>query len=72
MTAADGSTVSAEAIVAEARKRLGWSAEITPADAAFVQRLIDYSVSLGFLAQPLKADDVIDTGPWAKAAAARP
>lgn len=70
VTAADGTTVPPEAIVAEARKRLGWSPEIEASDRAFIQRLIDYSVALGFLAKPLKADDVIDDSLWTKAKSA--
>jgi NitT/TauT family transport system substrate-binding protein len=72
VTAANGATVPPEAIVTEARKRLGWSAEIEASDRAFVQRLIDYSTALGFLTKPLKADDVIDDSFWTKAKAATP
>ncbi|MBB4112828.1 NitT/TauT family transport system substrate-binding protein [Rhizobium sp. BK226] len=71
LRAADGSVVPPEAIVAEARKRLGWSAEIEPSDRAFIQRLIDYSVALGFLDKRLKVDDIIDDSFAAKAAAQR-
>lgn len=69
--AADGSVVPPEAIVAEARKRLGWSAEIEPSDRAFIQRLINYSVDLGILNKPLNVDDIIDDSFAAKAAAQR-
>ncbi|KAA1175329.1 ABC transporter substrate-binding protein [Rhizobium tropici] len=69
--AADGSIVPPEAIVAEARKRLGWSAEIEPSDRAFIQRLIDYSVDLGFLDKRLNVADIIDDSFAAKAAAQR-
>ncbi|AYG69374.1 MULTISPECIES: ABC transporter substrate-binding protein [unclassified Rhizobium] len=69
--AADGSVVPPEKIVAEARKRLGWSAEIEPSDRAFIQRLINYSVSLGILNKPLNVDDIIDDSFAAKAAAQR-
>lgn len=71
LKAADGSVVPPEAIVAEARKRLGWSAEIEPSDRAFIQRLIDYSVALGFLDKRLNVDDIIDDSFAAKAAAQR-
>jgi NitT/TauT family transport system substrate-binding protein len=67
----DGKTVPAEAIVAEARKRLGWSDAIEDSDRAFIQRLMDYSLALGFLSKPLKADDVIDTSLWARATGAQ-
>jgi NitT/TauT family transport system substrate-binding protein len=69
--AAGGSVVPPEAIVAEARKRLGWSAEIEPSDRAFIQRLINYSVDLGILNKPLNVDDIIDDSFAAKAAAQR-
>ncbi|MDB5525064.1 MAG: tauA-2 [Rhizobium sp.] len=68
---AEGKIVPAEAIVAEARKRLGWSDAIECSDRAFIQRLMDYSLALGFLSKPLKADDVIDTGLWARATGAQ-
>ncbi|RFB85178.1 aliphatic sulfonate ABC transporter substrate-binding protein [Rhizobium leguminosarum bv. trifolii] len=69
--AADGTIVPPEAIVAEARKRLGWSAEIEPSDRAFIQRLINYSVDLGILNKPLDVDDIVDDSFAAKAAAQR-
>jgi NitT/TauT family transport system substrate-binding protein len=68
---ADGKLVPAQAIVSEARKRLGWSDAIESADRAFIQRLMDYSQALGILSQPLKADDVIDTTLWARATGAQ-
>jgi NitT/TauT family transport system substrate-binding protein len=67
----DGKTITPEAIVAEARKRLGWSDQITPSDAAFIQQLMGYSLQQGFLTKPLKASDVIDTGLWVRATAAQ-
>jgi NitT/TauT family transport system substrate-binding protein len=69
--AADGKTLPPEAIVAEARKRLGWSDTIEASDRAFIQRLMDYSQTLGILKQPLKADDVIDTRLWTQATGAQ-
>lgn len=68
---ADGKTVPAEQIVAEARKRLGWSDAIEDTDRAFIQRLMDYSLALSFLSKPLKAEDVIDTRLWARATGAQ-
>lgn len=68
---ADGKTIPAEAIVAEARKRLGWSDAIEASDRAFIQRLMDYSLALGILKAPLKADDVIDTSLWTRATGAQ-
>ncbi|ENN88277.1 putative sulfonate/nitrate transport system substrate-binding protein substrate-binding protein [Rhizobium freirei PRF 81] len=71
LKAANGSVVAPEAIVAEARKRLGWSAKIEPSDRAFIQRLIDYSVALGFLDKRLNVDEIIDDSFAAKATAQR-
>jgi NitT/TauT family transport system substrate-binding protein len=67
----DGKVVPAEAIVAEARKRLGWSDAIEDSDRAFIQRLMDYSLELGFLSKPLKAEEVIDTSLWTRAVGAQ-
>lgn len=69
LKAVDGSVVPPEAIVAEARKRLGWSGKIEPSDRAFIQRLIDYSVALGFLDKRLNVDEIIDDSFAAKATA---
>jgi NitT/TauT family transport system substrate-binding protein len=69
--AVDGTVVPPEAIVAEARTRLGWSDTIGDADRAFIQRLMDYSLALGILSKPLASGDVIDTGLWARATGAQ-
>jgi NitT/TauT family transport system substrate-binding protein len=68
---AGGKTVAAEAIVAEARKRLGWSDAIEDSDRAFIQRLMDYSLALGILSKPLKAADVINTSLLTRATGAQ-
>ncbi|RZI44497.1 ABC transporter substrate-binding protein [Herbaspirillum sp. HC18] len=57
---ANGKTIEPQAVVQEARKRLGWSDRFEPADVQFVQRLMDYSYALGFLGKELKATQVID------------
>jgi NitT/TauT family transport system substrate-binding protein len=64
---ADGKSVAPEAIVAEARKRLGWSDMLEASDNAFIQRLMDYSQQLGLIPAALKAEDVIDTSLLARA-----
>jgi NitT/TauT family transport system substrate-binding protein len=69
--AADGKTVAPEAIVAEARKRLGWSDTLEASDNAFIQRLMDYSLQLGLIPKQLKAENVIDTTLLARATAAQ-
>ena len=55
-----GKTVAPEAVVKEARKRLGWSAKLEAADQQFIQRLMDYSLSLGFINKPLKVEQLVD------------
>ncbi len=56
----DGTNHSADDIVGEARKRLGWQYELTAKDLAFVQRLMNYSYNLGFIKKELKATDLVD------------
>ncbi len=58
---ANGKTVKPEEIVEEARKRMGWSARLDTKDLQFIQRLMDYSLSLGFINKPLKVEQVVDT-----------
>ena len=55
-----GETITGEQIVAQARKRLGWEWELTDKDMGFIQKLMDYSLSLGYISKPLKADDLVD------------
>lgn len=56
----DGKTIQPDAIVKEARKRLGWSDRLETTDLQFIQRLMDYSLSLGFMTKPLKVEQVVD------------
>ncbi len=56
-----GKTHDANSIVSEARKRLGWEHELMRKDIAFIQRLMDYSYTLGILKTRLKATDIVDT-----------
>jgi NitT/TauT family transport system substrate-binding protein len=56
----DGKTVAPDAVIKEARKRLGWSAKLETADQQFIQRLMDYSLSLGFINKPLKVEQLVD------------
>lgn len=71
VTAPNGSSVEPAAVVAEARKRLGWSATLERSDRDFIQRLVGYSVDLGFLAKRIDVADLIDDS-FAKRAAAQP
>ncbi len=64
---ADGSTVSGVEIVAEARKRLGWSAELQASDLAFIQRLMNYSNELKFMDAQIPLKDLVDTSYLQKA-----
>ena len=48
-------------VVAAARQRLGWDYELSANDTAFIQRLMDYSFSLGYIKERLNADDLIDS-----------
>lgn len=69
VTAQDGKVIPPEAVVAEARKRLGWSDELDASDRAFIQRLMDYSRELGFLAHPVKVEQIVDDSYWTRAVA---
>ena len=64
----DGSRVSGEQIVAEARKRLGWSADLKPQDLQFIQRLMDYSNALKFMDTKVPLQDLVDTSYLQKSA----
>lgn len=65
----DGKTVSAEAIVREARNRLGWSDKLEARDIQFIQGLMDYSLELGFIPKALRADQLVDLSYWQKSRA---
>lgn len=47
-------------IVHQARSRLGWEYQFRDTDFKFLQRLINYSVELGYLKKPVKAEDLLD------------
>jgi NitT/TauT family transport system substrate-binding protein len=47
-------------IVHQARQRLGWEYEFKSSDKAFLQRLIDYSLKLGYIDKPINAKDLLD------------
>jgi NitT/TauT family transport system substrate-binding protein len=55
-----GETISGTQVVAEARKRLGWEWDLTEKDMNFIQNLMDYSLSLGYISKPLKASELVD------------
>lgn len=68
---AEGRSIAAEAVVREARKRLGWSDRLEAADLRFIQRLMDYSLALGFLSKPLSVAQVVDLS-WQRRAEQAP
>jgi NitT/TauT family transport system substrate-binding protein len=55
-----GETISGTQVVAAARKRLGWEWDLTEKDMNFIQHLMDYSLSLGYISKPLKASELVD------------
>jgi len=61
ITNKSGTTYSGEQIVKNARKRLGWSFELTQQDSDFIQRLMNYSYQLHYIKNSLKSSDIIDT-----------
>jgi NitT/TauT family transport system substrate-binding protein len=44
----------------QARTRLGWEWDLTEKDMSFIQNLMDYSLSLGYISKPLKASELVD------------
>ncbi|WP_347987786.1 ABC transporter substrate-binding protein [Methylomonas sp. AM2-LC] len=68
LQSADGKSILPEQIVAEARKRLGWSAELQESDLQFIQRLMDYSRDLGFMNSSPSLEQLVDTSYLEKAA----
>lgn len=60
ITNKSGEEFSSEQIVKNARKRLGWSYQLTDKDSAFIQRLMDYSYDLRYIKSRLKSSDIID------------
>lgn len=55
-----GKTISAEAIVREARTRVRWSDELSAADIAFFERMAGWSYSLGYLSRPASVEALVD------------
>ena len=60
VTDEQGNIYSGTDIVVQARQRLGWEWRITEKDKTFIQRLMDYSHSLGYIKEKLNADDLVD------------
>ena len=62
-TGPDGKVYSAEEIVKRARSRLGWEWDLNEDDRDFIERLMGWSASLGFIKAPLEVDSLLDLGP---------
>ena len=54
---------SPEEIVKRARSRLGWEWDLNEDDRDFIERLMGWSVSLGFIKAPLDIETLLDLGP---------
>lgn len=55
-----GKMIKATDIVAQARKRLGWEWDLTDKDMDFIQNLMNYSLSLGYIKKQLHAKELVD------------
>jgi len=60
ITDRNGVQHTANDILTSARKRLGWQADLTSKDTAFIQRLMNYSFKLGYIKVKMSATDLID------------
>jgi len=56
----NGKIFSGADVVAQARKRIGWEWNITPADNEFIQRLMTYSHELRFIKKQLTPRQLVD------------
>ena len=55
-----GKKIPGTEIVAHARKRLGWEWSLTDKDMDFIQNLMNYSLSLGYIKKKLNANEIVD------------
>lgn len=55
-----GKKIPGTEIVAHARKRLGWEWSLTDKDMDFIQNLMNYSLSLGYIKKKLDAKELVD------------
>ena len=62
-TGPDGKVYSPEEIVKRARARLGWEWDLNEDDREFIERLMGWSASLGFIEAPLDVDSLLHLGP---------
>jgi len=71
-TGPDGKLYSPEEIVKRARSRLGWEWDLTEDDRDFIERLMGWSASLGFIKTPLDIESLLDLGPLRRVRRERP
>lgn len=57
----NGKIYSPTDVVAHARKNLGWEWQLTDADQAFIQQLMNYSSQLGFIGREMKTAELVNT-----------
>ena len=62
-TGPDGKVYSAEEIVKRARSRLGWEWDLNEDDKDFIERLMGWSASLGFIKAPLEVESLLELRP---------
>ncbi|WP_416414309.1 ABC transporter substrate-binding protein [Pantoea sp. App145] len=67
----DGKTITPEALVQEARKRIHWSVSLTDQNSAFIQGLMNDSLRLGYMQQAPRLKDVVSTE-WLRKAGLQP
>jgi NitT/TauT family transport system substrate-binding protein len=60
VTSVAGVKAKAIDIVHQARQRLGWESQFKQSDKDFLQRLINYSLKLGYITKPIRAEDLLD------------
>ena len=71
VTGPDGTVYPATEVVRQARARLGWEWSLNDNDVAFIQRLMNWSLGLGYIKKQLTTDELIDRSFAAKAAGNR-
>ena len=68
VTGPDGTVYHGTEVVRQARARLGWEWRLNDNDVAFIQRLMNWSLGLGYIKKQLTTDELIDRSFAAKAA----
>ena len=60
VTGPDGTVYPPTEVVRQARARLGWEWSLNDGDVAFIQRLMNWSLELGYIKKQLTTDELID------------